>query len=407
MALMNAAVCSLFMVVGLPLAMSGLGGPDSSSSLAGARQPALLADPKADPKPDPKVDPTVRVQPRVQIALLLDTSNSMDGLIGQARAQLWNIVCDLAKSKRNGVPPRLEVALYEYGNDSLSKDGEYVRRVLPLTDDLDAISEKLFALTTNGGQEYCGAVIRDATKSLEWSRDARDLRMIVVAGNEPFTQGPVDFRSSVPAAASAGIVVNTIHCGPEGDGIEGGWKLGATLGGGCFSFIDSNVKPRHCPSPYDDQIGKLGAELNGTYVPFGLEGKEKSARQDSQDRLAEAATPGAAVQRAAAKSTALYNNAGWDLVDAVRDGKRKVEDVREEELPEAMRKMSPKDRVEYVRTQSTRRVEIQTEITTLEAKRQQFINEQMKQDAAQPQTWGEALLNAIRLQAKERGLVKD
>ena len=30
--------------------------------------------------------------PRVQLALLLDTSNSMDGLIDQAKSQLWKIV---------------------------------------------------------------------------------------------------------------------------------------------------------------------------------------------------------------------------------------------------------------------------------------------------------------------------
>ncbi|MCK7528196.1 MAG: hypothetical protein MZV64_66800 [Ignavibacteriales bacterium] len=38
----------------------------------------------------------------IQLALLLDTSNSMDGLIDQAKSQLWKIVNELATSKKDG-----------------------------------------------------------------------------------------------------------------------------------------------------------------------------------------------------------------------------------------------------------------------------------------------------------------
>ena len=102
----------------------------------------------------------------IQMAVLLDTSNSMDGLIGQAKSQLWKIVNELAIAKRNGKNPNIEVALYEYGNSSLSSQDGYIRRVLPLTGDLDTVSEKLFGLTTNGGDEYCGMVIDSAVKNL-------------------------------------------------------------------------------------------------------------------------------------------------------------------------------------------------------------------------------------------------
>src|SRR6187399_1820752 len=83
-------------------------------------------------------------KPLIQVALLLDTSGSMDGLIDQARTQLWTIVNEFAKTKKDGVTPQLQVALYEYGNDGLAATDGYIRKILPLTDDLDAISEKLF-----------------------------------------------------------------------------------------------------------------------------------------------------------------------------------------------------------------------------------------------------------------------
>ena len=103
----------------------------------------------------------------VQLAILLDTSNSMDGLIEQAKTQLWKIVNEMARSKRDGKTINLYVALYEYGNDGLSSQEGYVRLVTSLTNDLDKISEELFKLKTNGGSEYCGTVISEAVKDLK------------------------------------------------------------------------------------------------------------------------------------------------------------------------------------------------------------------------------------------------
>src|SRR5688572_16962107 len=56
----------------------------------------------------------------IMLALLLDTSNSMDGLIDQAKSQLWKIVNELSMAKcYDGRKPRIKIALYEYGNDAL------------------------------------------------------------------------------------------------------------------------------------------------------------------------------------------------------------------------------------------------------------------------------------------------
>ena len=92
----------------------------------------------------------------IKVALLLDTSNSMDGLIHQAKAQLWEIINELSYAKCGGEKPTLEIALYEYGNDNLSSEEGYIRQVLGFSNDLDEISEKLFSLTTRGGSEFCG-----------------------------------------------------------------------------------------------------------------------------------------------------------------------------------------------------------------------------------------------------------
>ena len=109
-----------------------------------------------------------------------------------------------------------------------------MRLILPLTDDLDRVSEELFALKTNGGDEYCGWVIRDAVNRLDWSRSRDVYKAIFIAGNEPFTQGSVDFHGSCRAAIERGILVNTIFCGASAEGRQTGWKDGAVLADGRY-----------------------------------------------------------------------------------------------------------------------------------------------------------------------------
>src|SRR5215217_6555899 len=74
----------------------------------------------------------------IMIALLLDTSNSMDGLIDQAKSQLWKIVNEVAAAKSgDGKQPKIKIALYEYGNDGLPASEGHIRQVSALTEDLD------------------------------------------------------------------------------------------------------------------------------------------------------------------------------------------------------------------------------------------------------------------------------
>jgi hypothetical protein len=49
--------------------------------------------------------PAAETGHKVQIDLLLDTSNSMDGLIDQAKSQLWKVVNTFIDARRDGVPP--------------------------------------------------------------------------------------------------------------------------------------------------------------------------------------------------------------------------------------------------------------------------------------------------------------
>jgi hypothetical protein len=343
-------------------------------------------------------------RPIVQLAILLDTSNSMDGLIAQAKTQLWQIVNEFITAKRNGVRPELQVALYQYGTPSLGAQNGYIRQVLPLTDDLDKVSDELNKLTTNGGDEYCGWVIQRATAELAWSPRNEDYKAIFIAGNEPFSQGSVDYRQACKAAIAKGILVNTIHCGMESSGEDAGWREGATLADGRFLQIDHNRQVVQVQAPQDKQIADLGAQLNKTYVPFGQNGAKGQENQSLQDANSAKLSSANVAQRAQAKASTFYRNESWDLVDAVTTGKVKLSDVKKDELPAEMQKMTEVEQQAHVETQAKRRAEIQKQINDLGEQRKQYVAEEEKKQAQAPAAeLGNAMRDAIREEATKAG----
>lgn len=340
----------------------------------------------------------------IMLALLLDTSNSMDGLIDQAKSQLWKIVNELAAAKcGDGSRPSIKIALYEYGNDGLPSSEGYIRQVSGLTDDLDLISEKLFSLKTNGGNEFCGQVIQTSLNQLAWSTSHADLKMIFIAGNEPFTQGNVSYRMACSVAKEKGVVVNTIFCGDFDEGLTTNWKDGADLTGGSYMSIEQNRKTVYISTPYDSKIDECNNRLNKTYIYYGASGESKKAMQAEQDVNAESYGQANKVERAVSKSSHAYKNSSWDLVDAAKDDESVISKTREEELPKEMKGMSAPQRKAYVDQKAKERAAIQKEIQDLNSKRQEYINTHTSQADKDAMLDG-AMIKAIREKAKAKNL---
>ena len=342
---------------------------------------------------------------KVQIALLLDTSNSMDGLIDQAKTQLWKVVNTFIDARRDGAAPFVEVALYEYGNNNQPVGNNYVRLVQPLTRDLDEVSKQMFALTTNGGEEYCGAVIQRAMADLRWDSNPKTYKVIFIAGNEPFTQGPVDPGNACREGFSKGVTINTIHCGSGNDGISGSWHDGAALAGGKFMIIDQDRAVCHIAAPQDDRISKLGEELNKTYLGYGKLHREGAAKQQvaDQDALANKGA-GAPVQRAVSKASMNYSNASWDLGDAVRDKKADFPSLPKDELAEPLRDLEAEELKARIEAAAKQRAAIQTEIAKLNKEREAFVTEERKKQAvAGEKTLDEVMVETARAQASALG----
>lgn len=351
-----------------------------------------------------------QISRKVQLAILFDTSNSMDGLIDQAKTRIWSIVNEVSSLTYQGQTPKLEIAIYQYGNDGLEASQNYIQQVIDLTSDLDVISQRLFGLRTNGGSEFCGAVIGKSLSDLNWSTSPLDLKMIYIAGNESFAQGPIDYKKECKKAASKGVFINTIFCGNYNQGVKLFWEDGAKCSGGDYFNIDSDREIVQIDTPYDKEIMHYNDSLNGTYYGYGSKGRDKKAMQSTQDGNAMSESINVAAERAVVKSKSkVYNNASWDLLDASEKDDFTISEIKEDELPEEFKNKSAAEKKVLLEKKKVERELYQKKIAQLATKRQDFINVERKKLAGKDAVddFGTSVNQSIEERAVKIGFKKE
>lgn len=363
---------------------------------------------------NPSYEPAVKIAPivtqqdntnvanKIQIALILDTSSSMNGLIDQAKTQLWNIINELSKAHKDSSQANISIALYEYGNDGLSLYNGYIKKVLPFTNDLDDISEKLFALTTNGGSEYCGRVIKKSLTDLDWE-DGDAMKLIYIAGNEPFTQGSISPTVACELASQKKVSVYPIFCGNEQEGINSGWTQCAQLTAGTYMNIDSDIKTIAVATPYDDEISELNIQLNNTYIHYGNEGKRYKNKQIVQDANQSNYSKANSVSRAISKSSKLYSNSHWDLLDAYEADSSVILTLDKNTLPDSLQALEQKEIKAMVQKKAKERLLIQSKIAENAIKREKYISQSSGSSTAE--TLGDRMIKTIQKEAQKNGFV--
>ena len=369
-----------------------------------ARKPVLpdILNPNVETRYHPYPPPFHRYGPTIQIGILLDTSGSMSGLINQAKDQLWKIVNEVAKANKHNRDVVIEVGLFEYGKASLPDYEGYLQMLSPLTSDLDRVSEELFRLRTNGGEEYAGKVILEAVNRFAWSNNRNDLKLLIIAGNEPFTQGDVPYIKAIKKARRHGIIVNTIFCGDAYQGKRMQWENGARLGGGKYFNINHNNRRVYVATPYDDDIIALGKQLNHTYVNYGsrTKRKAKTANIYRQDANSKSLSKASYVERNLVKAKKQYAPVSADMVSAYMRNSNSIKKIKREYLPDSFRGKSNKEIEKIIRKKEKSRIALQKKINILERKRAKYLT---KKRINEGQNLGSAIIKSIRNQAQKHG----
>jgi hypothetical protein len=331
----------------------------------------------------------------IKVALLLDTSSSMKGVLDQVKAQLWDIINELSYAKYQNNRPNLEVAIYEYGNDNLNKDTGYIKQVLVFSSDLDDVSRELFSLTTNGGNEFCTYVIDTSLKQLNWGENNTDLKFIFIAGNELFSQREIDYTEVAKKAREKNIIINSIYCGDYSQGINNLWKNVADLTNGNYIALNQNQETVTITSPYDKEILELNKALNHTYIPYEKLGHKRVLQKKIEDSMLNSK----AVSQIITKSTYLYENSKWDLVDAEDESWFNYDNLKDYELPKELKGKTKRDIKKHVEFNKQARKTIKDKIKRLHKNRMKFISEKA---ITKSNSLDNILIQAIKKHAQEK-----
>jgi len=341
----------------------------------------------------------------VDVVICVDVSGSMQDLLDSARARVWDIVNQLSGMRPT---PELRVGLLSYGTHDSTAENGWISLRLDLTDDLDSVYAELMALTIGGGDEFVGRVVETAVDRMSWTPAWNALRIMFVAGNESADQGVEghDFRVATRAASDRGIIVNALYAGNREQGVSERWHEVARHGGGNFSAIDPATGTIQIPTPQDDLLLELNAQLNGTYLPYGERGRAGLANQVAQDTNASRLGVQSCSSRIVAKGGALYTNASWDLVDASLEDDFEWYRLEVRLLPEAMQAMNDEERQEHVERYRAAREAIQLDIQRVSAEREAFIESALLRQGGTAGL-GDAMQAAICEQATQRGFDAD
>ena len=354
---------------------------------------ATHAAPPAPAKPAAK-------QPQIEVCFVLDTTGSMRGLIAGAKAKIWSIANQLVAAKPT---PKLKIALLAYRD----RGDDYVTKIFDLSEDIDAVYANLQTVQAEGGgdtPESVNQALDEAVTKISWSPDRNVYKTIFLVGDCPPHMDYEDdtpYTKSCQTAARKDIVINTVQVGDYRETTPI-WKEIASLAEGSYVAIAQSGGVRVIATPFDEQIGKLNAEVGKTIVAYGDE-EEKGAVRAKQAMAEKAPSAAAADRLAFNAATGKVVQGGGDLVDAVNAGYIKVGELTKEQLPAEMQSMSPAQREAYVKEQATKRAAVQKQVAELLAKRRAYIEAEQKK-AGPRDCFDVQVESIIRVQAAKKGI---
>lgn len=307
----------------------------------------------------------------LEMVFVLDTTGSMGGLLDGAKQKIWSIVNEVMQ-KQSKPDVRVGFVAYRDRND------EYVTQIVPISSDLDAVYSKLMDLEAGGGGDTPESVRKALAEGVEkagWSKSG-SAKIIFLVGDAPPQNysGEPDVLATTTVAVRRNIVVNTIQCGDDHE-TRSIWQQVAKAGQGKYFAIAQNGGVEEINTPFDSRIAELGQQLGGTFIAYGAPTRRADlsmAAAETESKMANAASNTARADRALNKAVNkdAYNG---DLIQDMERGRIKLDEVKAEDLPDDLQRVSPAERQRQVDARIAERKKIRQEILELSKQREAFL----------------------------------
>ncbi len=364
------------------------------------------------PEPhEPVVKEPANAEKTLEMVFVLDTTGSMGGLIDGAKQRIWGIVNEVMQTPAH---PNVRVGLVAYRDHG----DAYVTQVLPLTNDLDKVYTTLMEYRADGGgdgPEDVRRALADGVRKAGWSKPQSNTAQIVfLVGDAPphddYAQEP-DTLDTAAEAIKAGMVVNTIQCGAD-DTTRQVWQQIARRGEGQFFAIAQNGGVETIATPYDSRLSELGGKLGSTYLAYGggagADGERyrlNAAASAAKTESAVANSAPAVAQADRAVNKALNRDAYvGDLLQSIENNSVKLDDVKAEDLPADLQKLSADERKQEVERRLAERQKIRDEIVSLKKQRDGYIAAERKKHSGAQTGFDAAVASALKEQLARKGI---
>lgn len=326
----------------------------------------------------------------IQVVLVLDASGSMIELFKAASASMEKVLTTLSNAKLNGKKTKVNVGIVIYGQ--AMKNGAPMK-LSPFTTQVRKMRSRLDKVACDGAIEECGAAIAFAVHNFEWNRRDRDdmLKVIFIAGNEPFDQGDIDYQQAIAMATEQNIIVNTIHCGPP----DAEWEEAAQLGNGVGLTL--NITEGSAPEVSEEDIYATLKALHGCPpLPIG----PPAVQRRYLDMIRNAEPPPAGNPKKLQKwlmenKRRILLGYEWDAIEICRHTPEEEFGIEtlggRGNLPIELRGKSDEEIIAFIRGEADRRTRLL-----------QRYNEQKAAGDL-----GDKILNVLQEQAQEKGITID
>lgn len=348
-------------------------------------------------------------QKTLEMVFVVDTTGSMGGLIDGAKQKIWSIVNDVMQRQDR---PKVKVGLVAYRDNG----DAYVTQVLPLSEDLDKVYSTLMDYRAEGGGDTPENVRRALAEGVEragWTKqNSNTAQILFLVGDAPpqnYEQEP-DVLVTTEKAVRRNMIVNTIQCGNATDTRQI-WQTIAQRGEGKFFAIAQDGGVQAISTPYDTRLAELAGKLGNTYLAYGGGAGEKGKmfREEQMKRQASTESKVAADAPVAAQADRAMNKAingaaySGDLLQSIENNSVKLDAVKDDDLPDDLKKLSPAERQKEIDRRLVERKKIRDEILVLSKQRDAFIQD-AKKKAGKQDGFDAAVSSALREQMTRKGI---
>ena len=345
------------------------------------------------------VPPPWTRRPLVQIAIVLDTGSSTSGLIHQAQTEIWAVANEMLFTSKDGKRPIVQLALLSDNNSW--EHGEYAsgRVFIPFTTNYYAIFARLDRQGAGGECDRADAV-RAALYRLHWSPYSEDLKVIFVVGDGWFTRSKGALTSACREAADAGVILNTLFCGPYKFGIGRRWSEAAYCAGGQYMGIDCVQRLRYVSTPLDKKILRLNEQLNETFRLKADRWGDLWKQQRDRDRDITLLSKEAGMRRIATKAAkGLLLNQTDALLNEQTSSWGLEPDIHRKDMPPVN---TQKELTDVFENEHSRR-DIQKQILELTAQRRRHLSARSSNSKTARPSLSEAIIRILTEQAQAKG----